>query len=341
MCCQGISPNLLTYGKCQMTETEAKPLVSVVITVRNAEDFIAATLASILQERDVPLEVVLIDNGCTDATIERVSAFNDQRVRVIKGPGKGIAHALNVAYAAARGEIIVRCDGDDLYPPQRLVRQTKWLAAHPEFGALCSGFSTIDGKGKPLAEMAHKEEAQEITEELRNGVIRTHIGTFAIRAEALRAAGGSREYFDCFEDFDFQLRLGETCRVWFEPEAEYIYRIHQTSSTHSTSNTRREFLQEQAFRFQRQRRTEGSDDLQRGCPPAVPENSYKSPRDTAHHISYLLIGSAWSAHQAGDKRQALALGMRSVITMPSNLEAWRSLLALALKPTSKKSAALR
>jgi glycosyltransferase involved in cell wall biosynthesis len=320
-----------------MALTDAKPLVSVVITVRNAEAFISATLASLLQERDVPLEVVLIDNGCTDATIKRVSAFNDQRVRVIEGPKKGIAHALNVAYAAARGEIIVRCDGDDLYPPQRLVRQTQWLAAHPEFGAVCGGFSTIDSKGNPLADLGHQEIAQEITEELRNGVIRTHIGTFAIRAEAIRAAGGSREYFDCFEDFDFQLRLGETCRIWFEPEVEYIYRIHQTSSTHSTSDTRRAFLEDQAFRFQRQRQTEGSDDLMRGCPPDVPTDGYKSPRDTAHHLSHLLIGSAWSDHQAGHKRQALFKGMRSVVAMPSNLEAWRSLLVLALKPASKKS----
>lgn len=320
-----------------MTETDAKPLVSVVITVRNAEDFISATLASILQERDIPLEVVLIDNGCTDATIERVNAFNDQRVRVIEGPKKGIAHALNVAYAAVRGEIIVRCDGDDLYPPQRLARQTKWLAEHPEFGAVCGGFSTIDAKGNPLADLNHKQEATEITEELCNGVIRTHIGTFAIRAKALQAAGGSREYFNCFEDFDFQLRLGETCRIWFEPEIDYIYRLHQTSSTHSRSDIEREFLQAQAFRFQRQRQTEGSDDLQRGCPPAVPQGTSKSPRDTAQHIQDMLIGSAWSEHQAGNKQQALIKGMRSVMALPTKLEAWRSMLALAVKPAGKKA----
>lgn len=320
-----------------MIETGAIPQVSVVITVRNAEDFIEATLASILQERDVSLEVVLIDNGCTDTTIARVQAFNDERVRVIKGPGKGIAHALNVAYAAARGGIIVRCDGDDLYPPNRLVRQVKWLAEHPEFGAVCGGFSTIDAKGNPLADLGHKEESTEITEELRNGVIRTHIGTFAIRSEALRTAGGSREYFNCFEDFDFQLRLGETCRVWFEPEIEYIYRLHQTSSTHSRSDTEREFLQDQAFKFQRQRREQGIDDLQRGCPPPVPKGGSKSPRDTAQHIQDMLIGSAWSEHQSGNKRQALIKGMRSVIALPTNLEAWRSMLALAIKPTGQKS----
>lgn len=320
-----------------MIETEATPLISVVITVRNAEKFISATLASILQERDVPLEVVLIDNGCTDATIDRVREFNDQRVRVIKGPCKGIAHALNVAYAEARGEIIVRCDGDDLYPPQRLVQQAKWLTEHPEFGALCGGFSTIDSKGNPLSDLGCKEEAQEITEELRNGEIRTHIGTFAIRTEVVRAAGGSREYFDCFEDFDFQLRVGETCRVWFEPEIYYIYRLHQNSSSHSTSYTKNNFYCSIAFEFQRQRRTQGSDDLERGCPPPVPDGRKAPPWDAAWHAQKMLIASAWLEHQAGHKQQALVKGMRSVMALPVNPRAWRSLLALALKPAGSKS----
>jgi glycosyltransferase involved in cell wall biosynthesis len=320
-----------------MTQTEAMPQVSVVITVRNAEKFISATLASILQERNVPLEIVLIDNGCTDGTINLVRAFNDDRVRVIKGPCKGIAHALNVAYAEARGEIIMRCDGDDIYPPQRIAQQVEWLAKHSEFGAVCGGFATIDVKGNPLADLGGEEDAQEITEELRDGITRTHIGTFAIRAEAVRAAGCSREYFDCFEDIDFQLRLGETCRVWFVPEIQYQYRLHHTSSIHSTSNTKREFYDFIALEFQKQRRTQGSDDLQRGCPPPVPEVGDKLVMKASEHIQGMLMGSAWAEHRAGRKQQALVKGVRSVIAQPVNLVAWRSLLALAFKPTGNGS----
>jgi hypothetical protein len=218
-----------------------------------------------------------------------------------------------------------------------LVQQAKWLTEHPEFGALCGGFSTIDSKGNPLSDLGCKEEAQEITEELRNGEIRTHIGTFAIRTEVVRAAGGSREYFDCFEDFDFQLRVGETCRVWFEPEIYYIYRLHQNSSSHSTSYTKNNFYCSIAFEFQRQRRTQGSDDLERGCPPPVPDGRKAPPWDAAWHAQKMLIASAWLEHQAGHKQQALVKGMRSVMALPVNPRAWRSLLALALKPAGSKS----
>ncbi|HEY9698242.1 MAG TPA: glycosyltransferase family A protein [Trichocoleus sp.] len=315
---------------------ETAPTVSVLITVRNAEPYISATLESILQEREIPLEVVLVDNGCTDATVEKALAFQDDRVRIIPGPQKGISPALNVAYAAARGEILMRCDGDDLFPPDRIKRQVKWLTEHPEFGAVCGGFSTIDTKGGLIADLGCSEPEVEITDELKGGTTRTHICTFAIRAEVVKAAGYSREYFDCFEDIDFQLRIGETCRIWYLPKIDYLYRLHQASVTHSYSSTLREFYDATALEFQRQRFTLGSDDLQRGCPPAVPKPIHKSGMDAAAQQQGMLIGSAWAEHQAGRKGKALMQGWRSVWVRPGNLEIWRNLLALAIKPARKE-----
>ncbi|MBI4783378.1 MAG: glycosyltransferase family 2 protein [Oscillatoriophycideae cyanobacterium NC_groundwater_1537_Pr4_S-0.65um_50_18] len=308
------------------------PLVSVLITVRNAEAYISETLASILQERTIPLEIVLVDNGCTDKTVEKALAFQDERIRIIPGPKKGISHALNVAYAAAQGEIIMRCDGDDLFPPERITRQVGWLKANPDFGAVCGGFSTIDVKSALLANLGLDADVQEITEELRSGETRTHIGTFAMRAEAVKASGYSREYFDCFEDIDFQLRLGETCRVGYLCEIEYCYRLHPKSVTHSQSNTLREFYDATALEFQRQRLTTGEDNLQRGCPPPLPRPGDKSGISTASHVQGMLLQSAWAEHQAGRKQKALAFGLRSMMTQPISLSAWRNLFALAVKP---------
>ena len=318
-----------------MSQETAAPIVSILITVRNAEPYISATLKSILQERDIPLEVVLVDNGCTDATVDKALALQDDRVRILPGPKRGISPALNVAYAAARGEILMRCDGDDLFPADRIKRQVKWLSDNPEFGAVCGGFSTIDTKGALLAKLGCGEAAAEITDELQNGKTRTHVCTFAIRAEAVKAAGYSREYFDCFEDIDFQLRIGEACRVGFLPDNEYLYRLHQSSVTHSYSNTLREFYDATALEFQRQRRTLGTDDLQRGCPPPVPQPIDKLGMNAAMHQQEMLMGSAWVEHQAGRKGQALMQGLRSIMVRPGELEVWRNFLALAIKPAGK------
>lgn len=193
----------------------------------------------------------------------------------------------------------------------------------------------MDSKGTPLAKLGCDLPEEEITAELQNGKTRTHIGTFAMRAEAVKAAGYSREYFDCFEDIDFQLRLGEASRVWFIPQVEYEYRLHSTSVTHSQSNTLRQFYDATAVEFQKQRRTSGQDDLQRGCPPPIPQGGDKSGMNAIEHVQGMLMGSAWAEHEAGRKQRALVFGVRSVITQPANLMAWRSLVALAVKPSSK------
>lgn len=319
-----------------MSETSTAPLVSVVMTVRNAEAYISETLASILQEQTVPLEVVLIDNGCTDSTIDRVRAFNDTRVRVIPGPKKGIAHALNVAYAAVRGTIIMRCDGDDIFPTQRITQQAKWLTEHPEFGAICGGFSTIDPKGAFVANLSCEKAAQEITDDLRNGKIWTHIGTFAIKTEVVKAAGCSREFFDCLEDVDFQLRVGETCRVWFTPDVMYHYRLHPSSVTHSKNPDQMAFYDSLAIEFQRQRQTRGADDLQLGHPPVIPDFG-SNVHTVTEHVEKLLNARAWADHQAGRKKQAIAAGLRLVANQPMNLAAWRNLAALAIKPAGREA----
>lgn len=326
-----------TSGNTTSEETEAMAQVSIIVPMYNAEAFISATLASILQERHISLEVVVVDDGSTDASLERVHAIDDRRVRVINGPCQGIAAALNAGMAEARGEIIMRCDADDLYPPHRLPQQVEWLSEHPEFGAVCGSFATVDLKGRTIIRFESWKQAQEITEELRNGITRTHFCAFAVRAEVLRASGGCRQYFYTAEDVDLQLRLGELCRVWYTPDIQYNYRLHDTSITHTQSDVERVFFESIAREFQRQRLKQGCDDLQRGYPPTPPQTEGKSPKKAAEHTQDLLIGSAWHEHQAGYKPQALAIGIRSVVAQPSNINAWRSLLALAVKPAGKGS----
>ena len=313
-------------------------LISVIVPMYNAEPYISSTLDSILQERGLPLEVVVVNDGSTDASLERVHAIDDERVRVINGPCKGFVGAVNAGLAEARGEIILRCDADDLYPPQRIARQVAWLAEHPEFGAVCGNYATIDIKGHLIANFQCGKEAEEITEELCNGMTRNHFNTFAVRAEVLQASGGGRPALNGAADIDLQLRMGELCRVWYLPEIEYYYRLHDSSITHTQRTVEREFFDSLVVELQRQRRTQGSDDLQRGYPlPTPPQSGDKSAMKAAEQAQGILMGSAWQEHQAGRKQQALSIGMRSVIAQPSNIAAWRSLLALAVKPAGKRT----
>ena len=169
-----------------------------------------------------------------------------------------------------RGQVIARCDADDLYPPDRLTWQMAWLAQHPEFAAVCGSFATIDRRGRVVASLPCGDAAEEITPELRSGRTRTHLCTYAIRADALRQVGGCRTWFVTAEDIDLQLRLAEAGRIWFEPRPCYSYRLHDASITHQQANPTRTFYGNAARQFQEKRLSSGQDDLQRGCPPAPP-----------------------------------------------------------------------
>src|SRR6478735_6699673 len=82
--------------------------ISVLIPCRNAEPYIRSTLESILSQHDVDLEIVLIDDGSTDRSTEIARSLNDERIRIIPGPQRGISAAFNAGLAEARGEIVAR-----------------------------------------------------------------------------------------------------------------------------------------------------------------------------------------------------------------------------------------
>lgn len=308
------------------------PSASILMPMRNAELFVLPALVSVLAETDVDIEVLVIDDGSTDASRARILVLDDPRVRLLDGPCRGIAACLNAGLALARGEFVLRCDADDLYPPGRIRRQIEWLERHPGYAAVCGSFSTLDRQGRLVADLAVGcgTEAADIDEELRQGRTRTHLCTFAMRADAARAAGGFREYFESAEDIDFQYRLAAAGKIRYLPDGAYFYRLHGDSITHHQGSPRRRFFEETARLFCRQRRDGGSDDLQRGRPPMPP------PRGDAaggayEQIQGMLLGRAWQLHALGRRGQAALVGWRALAARPTCLGAWKSYAALLLR----------
>ena len=309
-----------------------KPKVSVLIPMRNAEPFIASTLSSILLEQDVAIEILVIDDKSTDGSLQRVRKIHDQRIKIIAGKGEGISSCLNIGLESISGEIVMRCDADDLYPEGRIRTQVEWLDAHPEYGAVCGGFSTMDAAGCPVARLDTGNAAEDITTELNGGKTRTSFCTFALRTDIFDLLGGFRPYFVTAEDIDFQLRLGEIARVMYLPESFYFYRIHDASVTHTQGSRKRIFYEDKAREFLLQRMTTGQDDLQRGCPPEPPDAATDKPGSSAKQIRGYLTAAAWQKHAQGDRFQALALGCRALKQSPWDADSWRSFFALMLKP---------
>ncbi len=185
-------------------------LIRAVIPMRNCRRTIRAALDSVFAQSGVELEVVVVDDGSMDESASVVRAVSDPRVRMVPGPCKGIAAALNTGLAEARGEFFCRCDADDLFVANRLRRQWKWLNDHSDFGAIAGAYATVNQDLEPVAEHVWKSLATEITQELRNGKGSTHLGTILVRMEHVKQLGGFRSYFIGTEDVDFVLRLAKS-----------------------------------------------------------------------------------------------------------------------------------
>ena len=309
-------------------------LISVIIPMRNARPFIAATLASILSQEGVRLEVVVVDDGSTDGSGDLVRGPNDPRVRLIDGPRRGISAAFNTGLAAAAGELLCRCDADDLYPPQRLSRQADFLRDHAEYGAVCSGYSFIGPAGQPVRMFSTSRDIEDVTPELLAGKGRSHMSAFLFRTDAVRQIGGCREWFVTSEDADLQFRLAESTRVAYLPIDAYHYRLHDHSITHNQADARRKFYEKCAGDFLNQRLSGGSDDLQRGTPPVPPETAPHA-RSTDRQIRGMLWGDAWRLHAAGQKRAALAKASAAWKISPLSPASWTTWIKLALKPAGR------
>jgi glycosyltransferase involved in cell wall biosynthesis len=308
------------------------PDVSIIMPMRNAEAYIIQAIDSILSQSFRDLELVVIDDQSTDnsrAIVEDILK-NDSRIKLIDGCTQGIAAAKNKGLQHASGQFIMFCDADDLYAKNCVENQFNWLASHPDTGAVCAQFAMMDPNGGNVVNLVSEVSSSDITDELLSGKTRTHLCTFIIRREFIDQINGFREFFETAEDIDFQLRLAEACKIGFVSSVVYYYRLHDSSIVHTQASSKREFFEESARLFRRQRAGNEADYLQLGIPPEVP-GEYGHSVDPKTQLQGALIGTAWRLHQQGKKIKAIKNGLRACLINPSNLMVWKSYFMLFLK----------
>lgn len=127
------------------------PSVSCVVPVYNGEAFLEEAVASALDQTRSPLEVILVDDGSTDATPE-VAARLGSRVRYVRQENAGPAAARNRGIELACGDLVSFLDADDLWHPEKLERQVARFAAQPQLELLLTHF-----KNFWVAELAEEE----------------------------------------------------------------------------------------------------------------------------------------------------------------------------------------
>lgn len=118
-----------------MSASVTTPKVSVIVPAFNAERSIDAALESVFTQTFTDFEVVVVDDGSTDATARHLAEWGD-RIRVFRQANAGPAAARNRAIGESRGELIAFLDADDIWLPSKLAMQVDYFAAYPQTGLL-------------------------------------------------------------------------------------------------------------------------------------------------------------------------------------------------------------
>ena len=205
---------------------QANPTVSIIVPAYNAAGTIVETLNSLLNQTYRDYEIVVVDDGSTDATPIVIRAFLGPQVRVVAQANRGLAGARNTGLHHARGQYAAFCDADDIWEPEKLDRQVHHLDHNPEVGISFAGSRLIDDFGNFLR-VAQNPKLTGIT--LADIFKRNPIGNGS-------AAVVRREAFDCIAYrpphetsrdwwFDETLRQSEDIDAWLRFALSTDWRI--------------------------------------------------------------------------------------------------------------------
>jgi glycosyltransferase involved in cell wall biosynthesis len=233
------------------SSADERGLVSVVIIFLNEQRFLRDAVESVRAQDYPAWELLLVDDGSTDASgaIAQAYAGQDARIRYLRHPGganRGMSASRNLGLAHARGEYVAFLDADDVYLPSRLSRHVAVLEAHPRIAMCGSSYFRwfTDEPGTETAEQtSHPRpfvlEADTVWEPPTGLLMVTrlpflHMGTCSLtirRRVALEAGGFEASFRSMYEDQVFASKILARYPVYVLRERLARYRHHRASAT--------------------------------------------------------------------------------------------------------------
>ena len=210
------------------------PKVTVFIPVHNREAYIGAAIESVLGQSFSHFELLLIDDGSTDRSVEVIHSYDDPRIRVVCNERNlGIPQTRNRGLELAQGEYIALLDSDDIALPDRLQHQVAFLDQHPDIVQVGGWARRMDETGQLLKKVKRQPTApDDIQVQLlfRCSLSNT---TIMARTRTLREYGYRNSFPRC-QDYDLYVRLVKRHKMANIPQVLTHARMHPTQITAQT-----------------------------------------------------------------------------------------------------------
>ena len=223
-----------TLNKC--AHEKAAPKFSVVIPAYNASLYIVDCLNSVFAQTESDYEIIVVDDGSTDDTRERVLSFTDSRLKLISRPNGGLAAARNTGVAVAEGELVAFLDADDRWLPDKLAAHRLANDTCPEVSVTYDWAAFIDSEGESTG-LCMSQSNRKITHKAL--MIKNYLGNGSnsvVRRKVLEELKGFDEKLFRLVDRELWVRLtyyGHKFQL--VPKVLTEYRQHSSSFTSDTA----------------------------------------------------------------------------------------------------------
>jgi glycosyltransferase involved in cell wall biosynthesis len=207
------------------------PLISVIMPVYNGEKTIRETIESVFNQTFPDWELIVINDGSQDATLQILNSIQDPRLRVFSYPNAGQATSRNRGISQACGEYISFIDADDLWTPDKLEAQLQVLQANPQAAVAYSWTKCIDEVGQVSRRGSHISVTGDVYKNLLVVNFLENGSNPLIRRQALNEIGSFDESLTPAEDWDLWLRLAARYHFEVVSSPQILYRVSVKSAT--------------------------------------------------------------------------------------------------------------
>ena len=290
------------------------PRITVVVPVYNAERYLGQTLDSVLAQTYSDYEIVIVNDGSTDGSLEvarRYAARWPERIKVIDQPNGGVSVARNTAIEAARGELIAMLDADDQWLPHHLATAVAAFDADPQLGMTHANIERVDRDGVSMGVAKRRWNTDRHPFDVI-ALRHEHVAclTVVARRSCIEAVGAFDPQFSRIgcEDRDLWLRIAEHYPVRYLDVVTARYRQYPDSFSSNLPrmyHARRLLLQKTA-------------------------RSARGAR-LARHMEAMIEsdrGAEWLSE--GCYFEAMRAQLRALRKRPQTIEVWRRLARLSL-----------
>ncbi|NCB43420.1 MAG: glycosyltransferase family 2 protein [Clostridia bacterium] len=214
-----------------------KSMVSIIMPVYNAGEFLRPSILSILNQSYKNIELILVDDGTTDSCIKinKDLISSDERINYIYQNNKGRPSALNRGLDVMRGSFWMIQDADDISYPDRIKKQVLTLIKDPSLAAVYCKNDIILPDGKIFAAGCMEIGPQECKVLIDRGRVPAHDATGMYRAEKVSSLRFDEE-MSLVEGVDFVFRVGELFPIIVISDCLYSHRVNYLSITHARSD---------------------------------------------------------------------------------------------------------